>query len=120
LKRLTQSELVKQQDVFRWFIYLLRNRYARQQAWQWMTENWHWIEKTYKGDKSFDDFARYSASVFATKEWLETYRAFFTPLRDQTVLQRAIDVGLTEIQSRVEWLDRDRESVLTILAQETQ
>lgn len=119
LARLTDSSLVKQQDMFRWYIYLLRNRHARAHAWQWMVDNWAWIETTLKGDKSYDDFARYSASVFSTRPWLETYRSFFVPLSTQAVLKRAIDIGQTEIESRVEWLERDGQSVRATLAQET-
>ncbi len=119
LSRLTNNELVKRQDLFRWYIYLLRNRYAREQTWQWMVDSWSWIEETFKGDKSYDDFARYSANVLATRKWLEAYNAFFEPMSNQTALKRAIEIGKVEIESRVEWLERDMESVRTTLAQET-
>ena len=119
LSRLTDSGSVKRQDLFRWYIYLLRNRYAREQTWQWMVGNWSWIEETFKGDKSYDDFARYSANVLSTRKWLETYTDFFRPLSDQTALKRAIEIGHTEIESRVQWLERDTDSVRTTLAQET-
>ena len=119
LGRLTDSSLVKQQDMFRWYIYLLRNRHARTQAWQWMIDHWSWIETTLKGDKSYDDFARYSASVFSTRAWLDEYKSFFAPLSNQTALKRAIEIGLTEIESRVQWLERDSDSVRARLAQET-
>lgn len=111
---------IKKQDLFKWFIYLLRNRYARDQAWEWMTTNWTWIEESFKGDKSYDDFARYSASVFSTRQWLNAYEEFFGPMKNQTALKRAIEIGLTEIESRVEWLERDQESVRTTLARENE
>ena len=119
LARLTDSELVKRQDLFRWYIYLLRNRYGREQTWQWMVDNWSWIEETFKGDKSYDDFARYSANVLSTRKWLEAYNAFFEPMSNQTALKRAIEIGKVEIESRVQWLERDMESVRATLAQET-
>lgn len=119
LERITDPSVVKQQDVFRWYIYLLRNRYARAQAWQWMTNHWEWIEKTFKGDKSYDDFARYSASVFSSRLWLEKYVTFFEPMQAETALRRAIEVGRTEIETRAMWLERDIDNVVTILAQET-
>lgn len=119
IPRLTDSALVKRQDLFRWFIYLLRNRYARQQTWEWMVDSWSWIEKSFKGDKSYDDFARYSANVFATRQWLDNYTKFFEPMSNQTALKRAIEIGMVEIESRVEWLERDGEHVRTTLAQET-
>lgn len=119
LGRLTNGELVKRQDLFRWYIYLLRNRYAREQTWQWMVDSWSWIEETFKGDKSYDDFARYSANVFATRQWLDAYVTFFDPMSDQTALRRAIEIGKVEIRSRVEWIERDADQVRATLVQET-
>ena len=119
LERMTDNELVKRQDLFRWYIYLLRNRYARDQTWQWMVNHWAWIEDTFKGDKSYDDFARYSANVLSTRDWLDTYRTFFEPLKPQAALTRAIEIGETEIASRVEWLERDGDAVRSTLAQQT-
>lgn len=118
IERLTDSESVKHQDVFRWYVYLLRNRYARDETWRWMTTHWDWIEKNFKGDKSYDDFARYSAGVLATRQWLDAFNAFFTPLEDQTALKRAITVGRTEISTRAAWLERDVANVRATLAQE--
>lgn len=118
--RLTSTDKVKQQDLFRWYIYLLRNRHARRKTWQWMVDNWEWIERTFKGDKSYDDFARYSATVFSTRDWLNEYKTFFSPLQTQTVLKRAIEIGLIEIEGRVEWIERDKAEVLASLAKETQ
>ncbi|HAC56684.1 TPA: aminopeptidase [Candidatus Saccharibacteria bacterium] len=119
LARLTDDSLVRRQDVFRWYIYLLRNRHARDATWAWMTGNWNWIVTSFKGDKSYDDFARYSANVFGTYEWLETYRAFFEPKKSETALKRAIEIGLVEIAGRAEWIERDRSAVTAALAQET-
>ncbi|MEO5499310.1 MAG: M1 family metallopeptidase, partial [Candidatus Saccharimonadales bacterium] len=118
LSKLKDSTVVKRQDLFRWYIYLLRNRFGRKDTWQWMTSNWAWIEETFKGDKSYDDFARYSASVLATRQWLEAYVSFFDSMLDQTALKRAIEIGKVEIESRVEWLERDTESVRATLAQQ--
>ncbi len=118
LAMLKDTSVVKRQDLFRWYIYLLRNRHGRQETWEWMTTNWSWIEETFKGDKSYDDFARYSAGALNTREWLNTYIKFFDPMIEQTALKRAIVMGKTEIESRVEWLERDTESVRATLAQQ--
>lgn len=116
IARLQNSELTKPQDITRWFINLLRNRYAREQTWQWMQDNWSWIEKTFAGDKSYDDFARYSANILNTHEWLERYIAFFEPLSTQPALKRAYDIGLIDIRTRAEWLERDQEAVKAALS----
>lgn len=118
LARITDSRLTKPQDVTRWFINLLRNRFARDAAWQWMIGNWEWIEETFAGDKSYDDYPRYSANVLGTHEWLARYIEFFGPKSGQPALARAIEVGQIEITTRVQWLQRDTPGVIAALAQQ--
>lgn len=90
-----------------WIIYLLRNRYTRAQAWDWMTKNWQWIVDTYAHDKSYDHFPRYAASICNTRAWADKYSEFFKPKANEIALERAITMGLTEIETRVTWLERD-------------
>lgn len=110
LARLTNPDLVKPQDADHWLVYMLRNRYIRRNAWQWMEDNWPWLMKTYY-PREIDSFPRYAASACSTKEWAERYEAFFVPKREETVLKRNIDIGLNEIRTRVTWLERDLQSV---------
>lgn len=105
------SSIVRQQDLIRWFIYLLRNRHAKDATWKWLTENWAWIERTFGGSKSYDDFARYSASLFSTEQWLHNYREFFEPKLSDPSLERAITIGLKEIEARVQWRKRDEKAI---------
>ena len=111
LEALKDSSLVRSQDAFRWFVYLMRNREARVTAWQWMKDNWGWIEATYSGDKSFDDFPRYAASGLMTREQLEDYKAFFTPKMNVPALKRVIQLGSSEIEARVTLIERDEAGV---------
>ncbi|HSW66690.1 MAG TPA: M1 family metallopeptidase, partial [Bacillota bacterium] len=76
LSRLKDGDKVRQQDVDHWLILLMRNRNARPQAWQWLQDNWPWIEETFRKDSSYDYFPRYAASAFNTRTLLEEYRAF--------------------------------------------
>jgi aminopeptidase N len=105
------SETVRSQDVFRWFVYLIRNKYARDAAWQWTKDNWGWIEETFGGDKSFDDFPRYAASGLVTREQLEDYKAFFIPKMEIPALKRVIQLGIGEIEGRVTLIERDQAEV---------
>lgn len=111
------SSIVRSQDAFRWFVYLIRNRDARETSWKWLTESWDWVEKTYGGDKSFDDFPRYAATGLATRKQLKEYTEFFTPKMEVPALKRVIQLGISEIKARVELIERDCESVRTALAQ---
>lgn len=116
LARLTDASLVKPQDADWWFFYLLRNRHTRETAWQWMVDNWAWIEQTYAHDKSYDYFPRFAAGVCNTQAWAERYAAFFEPRKEQLALKRNILIGLAEIPTRVAWLERDLQSVQDFFA----
>lgn len=117
LSAITNSDIIRSQDVFRWFVYLIRQRDSRQLAWEWMKDKWSWIETTYGGDKSFDDFPRYAASGLMTHEQLEDYKAFFTPMLEVPALKRVIQLGQAEIEARVSLIERDTGAVQTALTE---
>jgi len=108
---LKNTSIIRTQDVSRWIVYLIRNKYAREQTWQWIRSNWDWINKTFMGDKSYDDYPRYVATALSTRKQLEEYRDFFTPLRSDPALSRVIDIGINEITNRVDVIERDSSSV---------
>lgn len=101
------SSIIKSQDAFRWFVYLIRNRYARETAWQWLTDNWSWVKQTFGGDKSYDDYPRYAATGLITREQLTRYIDFFTPMKSEPSLTRTIELGISEIEARVELIEQD-------------
>lgn len=111
LARLKDGAKVRQNVVDYWLAFLIRNRYTREIAWQWLRDNWDWIEETFSGDAAYDSFPRYVASAFNTQALLESYKAFFGPKQDQPGLARNIALGIEEITSRVAWLGRDIESL---------
>lgn len=115
LDAFTDSSVIRKQDLFRWFAYLMRNRYARELTWEWMVAHWQWIIDNFAGDKSYDDFARYSAAGLVTREQLAAYRAFFEPKMDIPALKRTIELGITEIEGRIELLERDSDDVRQVL-----
>jgi aminopeptidase N len=111
LALILDEKTVRTQDVARWFVWTIRNRYGREVAWQWVQDNWAWIKKTFGGDKSYDDFPRYSAVGLVTREQLEEYRTFFTPMQSEPALKRVIAMGISEIEGRVELIERDSAAV---------
>jgi len=111
LARLKDPRLIKPQDVDRWLVYLLRNRYTRATAWDWMVANWQWLEDTFKNDKSYDYLPRYAASCVNTREYQQKFRDLFENKQDQLLLKRNIQLGFEEIETRVSWLERDLASV---------
>ena len=111
LETITDGTIVRRQDVFRWFAYLIRSRYAREATWEWMTSHWEWIEESFAGDKSYDYFPQYAASGLATRAQLEDYKTFFVPKKRIPALTRAIDLGVKEIEGRLTILEKDSSDV---------
>ncbi len=111
LARLKDPAVVKPQDIDRWLVFLLRNRYVRDTAWNWMVTNWSWLEETFQNDKSYDYLPRYAASCVNTREYQQKFRDLFENKQDQVPLKRNIQLGLAEIETRVSWLERDLGSV---------
>lgn len=115
LTNIKDSNIIRPQDASRWFVYLIRTRESRQIAWNWLKENWAWVEDTFGEDKSYDDFIRYAATALLTTNELNDFRQFFEPMMDIPALARTIKLGITEISARVELIKRDKEAVISAL-----
>lgn len=115
LANIKDSNIIRPQDASRWFVYLIRTRESRQIAWNWLKENWAWVEGTFGEDKSYDDFIRYAATALLTPNELDDFRQFFEPMENIPSLTRTIKLGITEISARVELIKRDKEAVILSL-----
>ena len=115
LANIKDSNIIRPQDASRWFVYLIRTRESRQIAWNWLKENWAWVEGTFGEDKSYDDFIRYAATALLTTDELNDFRQFFEPMMDIPALTRTIKLGITEISARIELIKRDKEAVISAL-----
>ena len=115
LTNIKDSNIIRPQDASRWFVYLIRTRESRQIAWNWLKENWAWVEGTFGEDKSYDDFIRYAATALLTPNELDDFRQFFEPMENIPALTRTIKLGITEISARVELIKRDKEAVISAL-----
>ena len=115
LANIKDSNVIRPQDASRWFVYLIRTRESRQIAWNWLKENWAWVEGTFGEDKSYDDFIRYAATALLTPNELDDFRQFFEPMESIPALARTIKLGITEISARVELIERDKTDALSAL-----
>ena len=111
LEQCMDASVVRPQDMAHWFVYFIRNRHTRNTTWQWLQTNWSWIEHTFGGDKSYDEFPRYAAMGLMTNEQFSQYKTFFVPMREQPALTRSIDLGITEIAARLDLIARDGDAV---------
>ena len=116
LSLIKDDSIVRPQDVFRWFMAILHTKEGRAPAWKWLQENWQWIKETFDGDKSYDYFPRFAGNKLSTRQHLEEYKTFFMPMIDEPPLTRVITLGVSDIEGRVELLERDTEAVQAALA----
>lgn len=115
LETMKDSQIVRPQDVTRWFVYLIRGRESREKTWTWLRDNWQWVFDTFGSDKSYDDYPRYSASALSTQTHLDEYKKFFNPKKDNIALKRVITMGISEIEGRLELIERDGPAVRSAL-----
>jgi aminopeptidase N len=112
-KAIGENGFVRPQDVFRWFAYLMRSRYSREQAWRWLQDSWSRLEEMFGSSKSFEYFVVYSAAPITTTDWEERFHQFFDPMLTNIVLKRNIMIAHGEIAARVAWRKRDEPGLLS-------
>ena len=115
LGAIKDSSVIRPQDTFYWYAYLVRGKYSRTLAWQWLQDNWDWVEKSFAGDKTIDSFPRYTANALRTAEELTDYRDFFAPQKTNPALTRVITIVESEIEGRVAHIEHEKEAVIEAL-----
>lgn len=104
---LKDTSFIRTQDFIHWFVWLLRNRFARDFMWQWTRDNWSWIAKTFKGDSYYDMLPRCISGALVTNQQLTEFKEFFGPLESEITLARNIKIGYTELEGIVSLLETD-------------
>ncbi len=120
LKRLLglvkDTTVVKTQDTISWYVNLLRNKYSRVITWRWLRDDWRWIEQTFAGDMNYDAFPRYTSGILQTRDQFEEFKTFFGPMVTNYALKRPIEIGIKDIEGRVEIIEKFSPSVARRLA----
>ncbi len=111
---LEEPEIVRPQDHLFLYIYLIRNHHSRAQALSWLIENWSYVTEL-TGDKSIEDYPRYTASVLRTEDEAKKFYAFFDKKKDDPILKRTIEIAHTEIDARLGLIKHQGDEVSTKL-----
>jgi len=111
LEAIKNDKIVRKQDVARWFVNLMRGKESQNTTWQWLKTNWQWIEDSFGSDKSYDDFPRYAALAISDDKLLEDYKEFFIPMKTVPALKRVISIGISEMEGRVDLIEKDGPAV---------
>ncbi len=100
--KLIKSSDVRLQDVSYWIAYSFLNRHARDHTWQWLKDNWDWLENNLGSDLSFYRMPLYIARVFTGEDFKESYQEFFKP-KLRPGIERPYKQGLEMLTWQTRW-----------------
>ncbi|PWF99667.1 M1 family metallopeptidase [Levilactobacillus bambusae] len=112
-----KPEIIKPQDLRAWFPAVLANDAGQQAAWDWIRNDWSWMEKTVGGDMEFTGFITSIANVFKTQTRLDEFKAFFDPKLNTPGLTREITMDTKIIESRVDLIKQEQAAVNAAVSQ---
>ncbi|MFD1394123.1 M1 family metallopeptidase [Lacticaseibacillus jixianensis] len=104
-------DTIKPQDLRSWFRGVLANPKGEQLAWDWLRDNWGWLNETVGGDMEFTTYITVVASVFRTQQRLDEFKAFFEPKVAVPGLGREIKMDTSVIESRVALIQSQQQAV---------
>ena len=111
------ADTIKPQDLRSWFRGVLNNHAGEQAAWDWIRNEWQWLEKTVGGDMEFTTYITVIAGVFRTPERLTEFKAFFEPKLQTPGLTREITMDTSVIASRVSLIQSEQQAVQAAVAE---
>ncbi|WP_137625063.1 M1 family metallopeptidase [Lactiplantibacillus pingfangensis] len=110
------ADTVKPQDLRAWYRGVLSNPAGEQAAWDWIRNDWAWLEKTVGGDMEFTTYITVTAGVFRTAQRLAEFKAFFEPKLNTPGLTREITMDTKVIESRVSLIEAEQVAVNAAVA----
>ena len=114
LEQTKDPSLIRPQDIDRTWIYVLRNSFGTNLAIDWLFKNWEFIVSI-SSDQGIDDYPKALGSVIRESSQKDKFVEFFTPLKEQSQLTRAIDVAIPQIDARLALIASDGPEVIKSL-----
>jgi puromycin-sensitive aminopeptidase len=108
------TDKVRLQDVAYWLSYSFSNRFAKDKTWQWVKDNWVWMEKHLGNDLSFYRTPVYVARSFSDASFKKDFKEFFLP-KNSPGLERSINQGLEILDWQSAWKKRDLDPIKSFL-----
>lgn len=116
IDRFEDADTIKPQDLRAWFRGVLANAHGQQAAWDWIQQEWSWLEKTVGGDMEFPTYITVISRIFKTSQRLAEFKRFFTPKENDPMLKREIQMDEKVIASRVELIESEQAAVNAAIA----
>ena len=109
---------IKPQDLRAWYRGVLANPKGQQKAWDWLRDQWAWLEKTVGGDMEFATYITVTSSLFHTQPRLAEFKKFFEPKINTPGLTREIKMDINIIAGKVALIDAEKDAVNQAIAKE--
>lgn len=116
IDRFKDADTIKPQDLRAWFRGVLANDHGQQAAWDWIQQEWSWLEKTVGGDMEFPTYITVISRIFKTSQRLAEFKRFFAPKENDPMLKREIQMDEKVIASRVELIESEQAAVNAAIA----
>ncbi|GAA3191688.1 M1 family metallopeptidase [Lentilactobacillus kefiri] len=110
------ANTIKPQDLRAWYRGVLANDDGQQAAWDWIRNDWQWLEDTVGGDMEFATYITVTAGIFHTGKRLDEFKAFFEPKIPTPGLTREIKMDISIIDSRVQLVQAEKDDVNKAIA----
>jgi aminopeptidase N len=101
---------VRLQDAGYWVAYSFGNRFARDATWNWMVNNWNWLEQNMGNDLSFYRMPNYAARNYSDESFLPEFKKFFES-HMSAAFERPVKQAVETIQWQSAWRTRDLDSI---------
>jgi len=118
IRQFEDSNTVKPQDLRAWYRGALANNEGQQAAWDWIRNDWSWLEETVGGDMEFSTYITVTANIFHTPERLAEFKAFFEPKVNTPGLTREIKMDIKIVETNVSLIEDEKEAVNKAVAEE--
>lgn len=111
VNKFEDAQFIKPQDLRAWYRGVLANPSGQQIAWDWLRNDWSWLNETVGGDMEFATYITVTASIFHTVDRLNEFKEFFDPKINTPGLTREITMDRRIIASRVELVENEKNAV---------
>ena len=117
VKQFEDADVIKPQDLRSWYRGTLANPEAQQAAWDWIRNDWSWLEKTVGGDMEFSTYITVTSMIFHTPERLAEFKAFFEPKINTPGLTREIKMDIKIVETNVNLIEDEKAAVTKAIAE---
>lgn len=117
-KYFKDAATIKPQDLRAWYRGVLVNNAGQQLAWDWLRNNWDWLDETVGGDMEFATYITVTAGIFHTSQRLAEFKNFFEPKLNTPGLTREIEMDIKIISGKVDLVAKEAIAVNKTIAAE--